>query len=626
MAAFSRILQGDMKLPNSPPLRLLCCGLFAVGFGILSRACAQSTQLLVDVDHRSAMSLDGPWHTIIDPYGNGLYNSDGSILPHGYGENRQPTSKSDLVEYSFAKSPTLQVPGDWNTQRKELLLYEGVMWYEKDFVYQPKPQTRTFLHIGAANYRAYVFVNGTKICQHEGGFMPFDCEVTKVLHPGNNFVVIAVDSTRLKDGVPTLKTDWWNYGGLTRDVSLIDVPDKFIDDYDLHLRRGSTDEITGYVHVEGAGAGQPVTVRIPEANITEKRATDAAGRAAFAIHAAGLQLWSPDHPRLYRITLRAGSGANADRLNDDIGFRTIEVRGTEILLNGNPIFLRGISIHGEAPIRGGRAVNDQDDQTLLRWAKEMGANFVRLPHYPQGARMLRQADRMGLLAWEEVPVYWAIEFDNPAVLAKAQQQLSEMIRRDRNKASVIFWSVANETPVNDARNKFLEAMIASARAQDGTRLITAAMLSSMHGNNIQVSDPLGAFLDVVSFNEYAGWYRGSVQEVGNIEISSIYEKPLLLSEFGGGAKAGFHSDAQTRFSEEFQANLYEQQLAMLRRVKHLRGMCPWILVDFRSPMRVLPEIQDFYNRKGLISDQGQKKAAYFIMQKAYTERTVGKAR
>ncbi len=132
------------------------------------------------------------------------------------------------------------------------------------------------------------------------------------------------------------------------------------------------------------------------------------------------------------------------------------MRGTEILLNGQPIFLRGVSIHGEAPIRGGRAYNEKDDATLLGWAKSMGANFVRLPHYPQGAQMLRTADRMGILAWEEVPVYWAIEFGNPAVLAKAQQQMAEMIRRDRNRASVIFWSVANETPATPARNQFLD--------------------------------------------------------------------------------------------------------------------------------------------------------------------------
>jgi len=609
----------------SLPRFIGCGGTLSAILLLCARLFAQATPLLVDVDHRAATSLDGAWHVIVDPYGNGLYNSDGSINLHGYGENRQPKSKSDLVEYSFAKSPTLQVPGDWNTQRKDLLFYEGVVWYEKNFAYTPTPNTRTFLHIGAANYRAYVFVNGSKICQHEGGFTPFDCDATRQLHRGNNFVVIAVDNTRLRDGVPTLKTDWWNYGGLTRDVSLIQVPKKYIDDFDLHLQHGSKTEIAGYVHVQVAGAGEPVVVRIPQAGIVRQATTDAAGRAQISIHAPGLELWSPEHPKLYRVEIQAGIGPDRDVLTDDIGFRTIEVRGTEILLNGTPIFLRGVSIHGEDPIRGGRPTSEKDDATLLRWAKDMGVNFVRLPHYPQSARMMRLAVGMGILVWEEVPVYWAIEFDNPQVLAKAQQQLAEIIRRDRDKASVIFWSVANETPVTPARNRFLEAMIASARAQDSTRLVTAALLSSRHGNEIQVNDPLGAYLDVVSFNEYVGWYEGTPQQVANIKIASIYQKPLLLSEFGAGAKAGFHADAETRWSEEFQANVYRQQLKMLRGVPKLRGMCPWLLVDFRSPLRELPGIQDFYNRKGLISDQGQKKQAYSVMQKAYLQRAVGNA-
>lgn len=230
---------------------------------------------------------------------------------------------------------------------------------------------------------------------------------------------------------------------------------------------------------------------------------------------------------------------------------------------------------------------------------------------------------MGLLVWEEVPVYWAIKFDDPAVLAKAQQQLQEMIRRDHNRASVILWSIANETPVNPARNTFLESLIATARRLDGTRLVTAALLSSMHGNEIQVNDLLGAYLDVVSFNEYAGWYRGAPEAIARIQVTTTYRKPLLLSEFGAGAKAGFHADAQTRWSEEFQANVYRQQLTMLKSVKNLRGICPWLLVDFRSPLRTLPGVQDFYNRKGLISNMGKKKQAYFIMEKAYMQKTIG---
>jgi beta-glucuronidase len=157
--------------------------------------------------------------------------------------------------------------------------------------------------------------------------------------------------------------------------------------------------------------------------------------------------------------------SGADALEDDIGFRTVEVSGTKILLNGKPIFLRGISIHAEAPYRGGRADNDEDVATLLGWAQELGCNFVRLAHYPHDQRMTRTTDRLGILVWSEIPVYWAVHFDDPAVLKKAEQQLGEEIRRDRDKASIILWSIANETPNNPERTLFLKTLAQDSKAR-----------------------------------------------------------------------------------------------------------------------------------------------------------------
>src|SRR5579859_2513431 len=154
--------------------------------------------LLVDVDHRQTVSLDGEWHTIVDPYATGLYDFHRHLRRDGYFKNGKQNGGEPL-EYDFAKSPTLRVPGDWNTQRESLFFYEGPIWYEKDFDYRLKPERRVFFHVGAANYHSYVWVNGEKACEHEGGFTPFDCEVTKLVHDGSNFAVIAVDSTRLAD-------------------------------------------------------------------------------------------------------------------------------------------------------------------------------------------------------------------------------------------------------------------------------------------------------------------------------------------------------------------------------------------------------------------------------------------
>jgi beta-glucuronidase len=574
--------------------------------------------VLTGADVRPALSLNGEWATIVDPYSGGFSN---------YFRNEKPEpGQNRVVEYDFAKSPRLKVPGDWNTQRESLLYYEGPVWYQRDFTYQPKPQTHLYLHIGAANYRSWFWINGAKVCEHEGGFTSFNCDVTNAVHAGANFVVAAVDNTRLADGVPTLKTDWWNYGGLTRSVSLIEVPESFIDQYDVHLARGAEDTIAGdtiegWVHVQGAAAGARVDVEIPELAAKASAAVGDDGRAAIHLAVQHLERWSPESPKLYKVKIRAGD----DAVNDLIGFRTIETRGSEILLNGKPIFLRGVCIHAEAPYRSGRVYSDKDAETLLGWAKELGANFVRLAHYPHDETMLRAADRMGLLVWSEIPDYWAIQFDNPKVLSKAEQQLDEEIGTSRNHASIILWSMANETPNNPVRTHFIETLAERARGLDPTRLITAALLVRTEGHTKIVDDPLGKALDVIGTNEYVGWYEQTPAGADTTNWRVDYDKPVIMSEFGAAAKAGLHGAASERWTEEYQADVYRHQIGMLNRIPQLRGMSAWILMDFRSPTRNLAGVQDGYNRKGLISDQGKKKAAFFVLQKAYLDKTVGTA-
>jgi beta-glucuronidase len=589
---------------------------------------AQTPVVLTGADRRPAISLDGDWASIVDPYFSGLFTFHHQEKSDGWFLNRKAQPGDTFpIEYDYSKAPKLKVPSDWNTQRDSLFYYEGPIWYERDFTYQPKAHTRTFLHIGAANYRAWFWVNGQKVCEHEGGYTSFNCDVTQAIHAGGNFVVAAVDNTRHEDGVPGLETDWWNYGGLTRSVSIIEVPESFIDQYDLHLKRGESSGgkdfvIEGWVHLEGGEPGTKVEVEIPELGAKISAATGEGGRAAIRLAAPGLERWSPEKPKLYKVELRAGQ----DAIEDLIGFRTVETRGNEILLNGTPIFLRGVAIHAEAPYRTGRANTDKDAETLLGWAKELGCNFVRLAHYPHDESMLRAADRMGLLVWSENPVYWALEFDNPKVLAKAEQQLDEEIGTSRNHAAIILWSMANETPNTAARTQFIETLASRARALDGSRLITAALLVRAEGHTKIVDDPLGKALDVIGVNEYIGWYEGQPQTADETDWRINDEKPLIVSEFGGDAKAGLHGGASDRWTEEYQANIYRHQLAMLNRIPQLRGMSPWCLMDFRSPNRPLVGIQDEFNRKGLISDQGQKKLAFFVLQKAYKEKTAGKTK
>jgi len=600
------------------PLRatLLLCGFCAVctlGATTTTRAATAEPSALAFTDGRAGISLDGAWHVIVDPYDNGSLDYRSQPRPHGYFEDARPRDKSDLVEYDFARSPTLQVPGDWNTQRADLLYYEGTIWYQRRFDAALHPGGRAFVQFGAAAQRATVWLNGKRLGEHEGGFTPFAFEVTRLVRPRDNSIVVKVDNTRRADALPALNTDWWNYGGLTRSVRLVETPRVFVRDAVVQLAKENPSVVRASVRLDGARAPVKVTVEIPEVHAGYTTMTDARGNARFEFSAA-LAAWSPETPRLYDVVVRTAD----DRVQDRVGFRTVATRGPDILLNGTPIFLRGIALHEEALGRGGRATTRAQAEALLNLAKELGCNFVRLAHYPHGDEMTRAADRLGLLVWSEIPVYWTIAWSSVSTLATARAQLGEEIARDHNRASVILWSVGNETPVSEARNQFLRALVDDVRAADDTRLVTAALEHrAVDARTHVLDDPLGVALDVLGLNEYVGWYDGLPAKCDTLAWRSAYNKPIIVSEFGADAKAGLHGDALTRFSEEYQADVYRRQIAMLKKIPSLRGLSPWILVDFRSPRRPLPGVQDGWNRKGLVGDDGTKKQAFGVLRDAY---------
>ena len=343
--------------------------------------------------------------------------------------------------------------------------------------------------------------------------------------------------------------------------------------------------------------------------------TDAEGKVSSTLKIAAkkLQLWSPENPKLYQVHLSLDNST----YTDEIGFRTIETRDKQILLNGKPIFLKGISIHEEKANGGGRANSVEDARTLLGWAKELGCNFVRLAHYPHNENMVREAERMGIMVWSEIPCYWTIAWTNPKTFENAKQQLTDMIARDHNRANVVIWSIANETPHSAQRDDFLSRLAKHARSLDNTRLISMAMEVTGASNYVnRLNDNMNQYVDVVSFNQYIGWYR-DVNDAPKMKWEIPYNKPVIISEFGGGAKYGYHGAKNQRWTEEFQENLYIENTAMLDKIDGLSGTTPWILKDFRSPRRVLPDVQDYYNRKGLFSDKGEKKRAFYVLKKWY---------
>ena len=599
--------------------KLLTTMMLAVGSVLTASADDLALPLIQNINAYESCSLNGEWNYIVDVQEEGYYDYRMNPTPWGFFQNAKPQKPEDLIEYDFDKSPTMQIPSDWNTQDERLFFYEGTVWFKKSFQAKPSDDYRTLLYFGAVNYDSHVWVNGKKAGHHVGGFTPFNYDISSLLKDGENVVIVKVDNKRHAEDVPTQIFDWWNYGGITRDVKLVKVPHVYLEDYDLHLlRKGGSEkwkEMTFSAKLNAKEAGHKVVVNIPELKLEKQLVTDAEGKvsATLKIAAKKLQLWNPEHPKLYQVRL----SLDASTFTDEIGFRTIETRDKQILLNGKPIFLKGISIHEEKPNGGGRAHSVEDARTLLGWAKELGCNYVRLAHYPHNENMVREAERMGLMVWSEIPCYWTIAWTNPKTFENAKQQLSDMIARDHNRANVVIWSIANETPHSAERDNFLGRLAKHARSLDDTRLISMAMEVTGAANYVnRLNDNMNQYVDVVSFNQYIGWYR-DVNDASKMKWEIPYNKPVIISEFGGGAKYGYHGAKNQRWTEEFQENLYIENTAMLDKIEGLAGTTPWILKDFRSPRRVLPDVQDYYNRKGLFSDKGEKKKAFYVLKKWY---------
>lgn len=594
-----------------------------------------SAPLLHNAFDRPATSLNGDWRYLVDRYETSVYNfwriPFDSLPPEAYGRDavwldETPKDKTDRLEYDWDSAATLTVPGDWNSQVDELLFYEGSIWYRTKFD-DPRADSKDklLLYFGGANYRTDVYLNGRKIGSHTGGFTPFNFFIEQQVKPNGNSLVVRVDNQRDPSGVPTDVTDWWNYGGLTRDVKLIPLPQTYIQDYSIRLDPEHPEELIGYVHLDGAGAdGQQVMLNCPELDLKIPVLTDPEGKANFrqSLKGVSVERWDTQHPKLYEFTITAGS----DRTTDRIGLRTIETRGSEILLNGQPIFLRGICSHEENPLKGSRANGKEDARQLMDWARELEANFMRLAHYPHNEYMPRLADELGILLWEEIPVYWTIDWKNEATYELAEQQLGEVLFRDKNRASVIIWSLANETPDLEEKVRFLKRLAEFARGYDNSRLISAALFKSESADGkLTVSDPFSAYTDIIAFNQYLGWYEGTPEILDDVEFVFNQQKPVLVSEWGAGALAGFQGDSLTRWSEEYQDYLYQEQLELMDRIPQLAGFTPWILADFRSPRRMHPQYQKGWNRKGVISQEGERKKAFYRLQAYYKRKRQGEA-
>ena len=610
MAAKANAIKNKIMISNSAMAKhcVLTCFFILLLVGV-----ATAQMAMINASARKITRLNGDWDVIIDPTGIGDWKQ--------VWLEQKPEKKSDFFEYSFQGGPTLKVPGDFNSQKPELTYFEGTVWYKKQFNYTAQKNKRLFLYFGAVNYMADVFLNGKKIGSHEGGFTPFQFEISTQVKAGLNTIVVKVNNARHADGIPGTGYDWLNYGGITRDVNLIESNDTYIDDYSIQLKKGSINTVLGWVQLNGKQAVQNISIKIPELHLLYNAKTNNEGMAKVEFSSA-FKLWSPDSPNLYKVIIES----ETDTVTDNIGFRSIAVKGGKIMLNGKPVFLKAVNIHEENPYKAARAYSKEDALLLLNAAKNLGCNMVRLAHYPHNENMVKEAEKMGLMVWSEIPVYQHIEFSDPVVPEKIDRMMKEMIKRDKNRCGVIIWSLSNETyPSTPGRNKTLIALTQKCRNIDSTRLITHVTNTQRYENNtFDVWDTLNRYVDVISVNEYIGWYIPWQGSPASTKWKLVCpEKPVFISEFGGEALYGNNNgpaDEAAYWTEAYQAQIYTDQIKMFGTVPSLCGVCPWLLFDYRSLGRMHPVYQKGYNRKGLLSEKGKKKKAWYIMKAYYDKK------
>lgn len=553
--------------------------------------------------NRKKESLNGKWNFSIDVY-NTFYRKK------FFNEiNEDSNGKEIPVDYNYDKWEETKVPSNWNTENDKYFFYEGTAIYTRTFKYEANRDKETvILKIGAANYDSQIWLNKKLIARHVGGYTPFTIDITKSLE-SNNRITIVVNNQRKIEQIPSLNYDWKNYGGIYRDIEIFRVPETYISNTYFYLsEKDGFDIINAEITLRGNNKkNEKIKLNINELNINQTGETDEDGKVYFSIP-CNLQRWDINNPKLYLINVESSD----DNYSEQIGFRVIKKKGKDIYLNNKKLFLKGACVH-EEEISKGKALDDSDRLNIISLAKEMGCNILRLSHYPHSEKMTKLADKIGILLWEEIPVYWALMFDNKETIFSAQNQMKELILRDRNRTSVIIWGVGNENPDTEIRLHFMKNLIQICKDLDPSRLVTAACLIDI--DTLEIKDRLANYLDIISINEYYGWYYRDYSTISTILENSKINKPLLISETGADALSNYHGLEEELYTEEHQLKMYKKQIELT--TKYIQGFFPWILIDFRSEIR-MNNFQNFHNIKGLVDkDYKTKKLAYFELKKIY---------
>jgi beta-galactosidase/beta-glucuronidase len=553
---------------------------------------------------RATFSLNGAWR----------YRPDAP--QYGFGE-ALGWSRPQLADDDW---PAMDLPACWDLADRNLWGYEGYVWFRRRFAYVPRNGRRVLLRFEGVNYRADVWLDGHSLGAHEGGYTPFELDVTEYFQAaagnvssaganesGQHVLVVRVDNRPLPDRVPGSRLSWFNYGGIYRDVALHEVPAVHLADVSLvpeplangdrgparigakaAVRNDGAKPFRGWVRLSADGAPEWTG---PGMELAPGEATDV--RAVLEL--PDVAYWSPVQPSLLgvRAELLAETGT-VDSAVMRTGVRQLRVSGTRVLLNGKEVKLKGYNRHEDYPTTG-RAHDEAVMLADLSAIKASGANFVRC-HYPQHRRFNEACDELGLMVMGEIPLWgWgrgSFEDGSPeAVRASALQQLEEMLRRDRNHPCIVIWSVSNETgggkPEVDETNL---ALMRRVRELDPSRLVSHVTLQGVWRKG---EDPAMAEDDILCLNEYEGTLghappTHTLQDLQaaahrlSDQLDQLHtrfpDKPAFVTEFGGIGIPGLHGDYL--WTEEFYAQAIRAHWEVMACKPWIVGGLLWSWADY----------------------------------------------
>lgn len=563
---------------------------------------------------RNVIDLSGAWRFLLDTENDGEAQGWNNGLPNG---------------------ETVIVPSVWNNELR-LLNYEGCGWYEKKL---KTTEGTLLLEFESVMTTATVWLDGVKIGEHYGAFTQFEFIVNNV-SCGEHTLIVRADNRIDKQSFPQRYTDWFNYGGIARNVAVHELNGISIllnhVTYELtnDLKSASVSAELELYNASDKTLSSPVSVTVGDAVVYSDSVTlggyERKQVKAPSVTLNDIALWDVDAPNLYTVV----ATTDTDDFIDKIGFRKIEVSGGDILLNNKSIELLGVNRHEEHPDWGFAfppKLMKKDIDLML----DMGCNTVRGSHYPNSKIFIDMLDEKGILFWSEIPM-WGCGFGeealkDPVIVERGLNMHKEMTRQYYNHPSIIIWGMHNEicTPY-PCTYEISRLYSEHLRANGGNRLIT-------HAANHPFEDTSMDFDDIICINYYYGWYNhpGStgkftdwdvfVEKFGkHIKERGWGDKPVIMSEFGAAALAGFHSPFDTvRWSEEYQRDLLEHCLELFHRTDYMRGTYIWQFCNIRtSPSMDINRVR-YFNNKGIVDEYRNPKASYFKVKELYN-RFLGK--